>query len=109
MQEYDPRGEIKFSPAQQEAINDAVVKMNGVFLVFPLVKDIAQGVKLFGDGNLIVFNPDRPYFWLPITIKEMVDMYLEYYTQLKDEFMLPYLKKEIAEISEEEMTDMQRT
>lgn len=30
-------------------------------------------------------------------------MYLEYYTSQKDEFMLPQLKKEIAELSEEEL------
>jgi hypothetical protein len=30
-------------------------------------------------------------------------MYLDYYTRTGDEFILPYLKKEIAEFSEEEL------
>ena len=102
-EEYNPSGLKKFSPTQQKAINDAVEKMNGVFAVFPFEKELAPGVKLFGDGNLIVFNPERPDFWLPVTVREMADMFLEYYTQLKDEFMLPYLKKEIEGISEDEM------
>ena len=102
-QEYDPRGDKKYSTSQQKAINDVVTKMNGVFSVFPLKEDIAPGVKLFGGGNLIVFNPQRPDFWLPVTMREMVDMYLEYYTLQKDEFTLPYLRKEIEGISEEEM------
>ena len=102
-QEYDPSGLKKFSPTQQKAINDAVEKMNGVFSVFPFVKDMTSGVSLYGDGNLIVFNPERPDFWLPVTVRELAGMYLGYYTQLKDEFMLPYLKKEIEDISEDEM------
>ncbi len=102
-QEYDPRGEKKYSANQQKAINDAVTKMNGVFAVYPFIKEFAPGIKLFGGGNLIVFNPERPDFWLPVTMREMVDMYLEYYTLQKDEFTLPYLRKEIEGISVEEM------
>jgi hypothetical protein len=102
-EEYNPSGLKKFSLTQQKVINDAVVKMNGVFVVFPFEKELVPGVKLFGDGNLIVFNTERPDFWKPVTVREMADMFLEYYTQLKDEFMLPYLKKEIEGISEDEM------
>ncbi len=62
-----------------------------------------SGVSLYGDGNLIVFNSDRPDFWLPLTLKEIADMYLEYYTLKKDEFLLPYLLKELDEIPVEEL------
>lgn len=106
--EYDPARTKNFSPAQQKAINDAVVKINGVFSVYPFVKELTPGVNLYdcengGCGSVVVFNPERPDFWIPVTLRELADMYLEYYTSQKDEFMLPQLKKEIAELSEEEL------
>ena len=107
--EYDPAGVKNFSPVQEKAINDAVEKLNGIFAVFPHTKEIAPGVDLYNESadgyffHLIVFNPERPPYWLPVTVKELADIYLEYYTQIEDEFMLQYLKKEIAGFSEEEL------
>lgn len=106
--EYDPAHVMNFTPAQQKAINDAVIKINGVFAVFPFVKELAPGVNLYdcengGCGSVVVFNPERPDFWTPLTLRELAEMYLEYYTRQKDEFMLPQLKKEIAELSEDEL------
>jgi len=107
--EYDPFGVKNFGPAQQKAINDAVVKLNGIFAVFPFTKEMAPGVHVYKESvdghsyHIIVFNPERPPYWLPVTVKELADMYLDYYTRKEDEFMLPYLKKEIAEFSEEEL------
>lgn len=107
--EYDPAGVNNFSPAQEKVINEAVVNLNGIFVVFPFEKEMAPGVHIYkesADGHfhhIIVFNPERPAYWFPITLKELANMYLEYYTRTKDEFMLPQLKKEIAEFSEEEL------
>lgn len=107
--EYDPAGVKNFSPAQEKAINDAVVKLNGIFPVFPFSEEIAPGVDLYKESvdghffHIIVFNPERPPYWLPVTVKELADIYLEFYTRTEDEFMLPYLKKEIAEFSDEEL------
>lgn len=53
--------------------------------------------------HVIVFNPEKPAYWIPVTVREMADIYLEYYTNLKDEFLLPRLKMEIAEYPEEEL------
>lgn len=107
-QEYDPAKVKNFSTAQKKAINDAVVKMNRVFAVYPFLKALAPGVNYYdsevgGYGAVVVFNPERPDFWTPVTLRELGDMYLEYYTSQKDEFILPYLKKELAEFSEEEL------
>ncbi len=109
VQEYDPSGVNNFSPAQEKAINEAVVKLNGIFAVFPFAKEISPGVKVYNESpdgdrcHIIVFNPERPEYWLPVTVKELAAMYLQYYTGIKDEFILPHLKKEIAEYSEEEL------
>ncbi len=107
--EYDHAGVKNFSPAQEKTINDAVVKLNGIFAVFPLVKALAPGVDIYLESSdshfsqMIVFNPDRPPYWLPVTVKELADMYLEFYSCQEDEFLLPYLKQEIADFSEEEL------
>jgi len=104
-----PESKYKFTSADEKAINNAVVKLNGIFAVFPFNKEIAPGVHIYKesvDGNfyhVIVFNPERPHYWLPVTLKELAEIHLEYYTSLKDEFLLPQLKKEIAEYSEEEL------
>ncbi len=106
--EYDPARTKNFSPAQQKAINDAVIKMNGIFAVYPFAKELAPGVNYYdsgmgGWGAVVVFNPERPDFWMPVTLRELAGMYLDYYISQKDEFMLPHLKKEIAELSEVEL------
>jgi hypothetical protein len=107
--EYDPFGVKNFSPAQEKAINETVVKLNGIFPVFPFAREMAPGVNVYkesADGHfhhIIAFNPERPPYWLPVTLRELADLYLEYYTSIKDEFLLPQLKKEIAELSEEEL------
>jgi hypothetical protein len=107
--EYDPSGVNNFSPAQIKAINEAVVNLNGIFTVFPFAKEMAPGVHVYKESadshfhHVIVFNPERPPYWLPVTLRELAAMYLEYYTSIKDEFILPHLKKEIAEYTEEEL------
>ena len=91
--EYDPFGVKNFSPAQEKAINEAVVKLNGIFAVFPFAKEMAPGVHIYkesADGyfhHIIVYNPERPPYWLPVTLRELANFYLEYYTSQKDEFL----------------------
>jgi hypothetical protein len=107
--EYDPHRVLNFSPVQEKALNNAVDQMNGIFAVFHFDKEIAPGVNVYNEsvgGNfhhVIVFNPERPPYWIPITLKELAKIHLDYYTSQKDEFLLPQLKKEIAELSDEEL------
>ena len=49
--------------------NFDVGDLKDLFVVFPLVKEIASGVRLYDDGNLIVFNPNRPEFLIPIKFR----------------------------------------
>ena len=83
-------------------MDKAAANLNDLFRIFPLVRDIAPGVKIYGDGNLIVFNPDRPPFWIPVTVREVVEMKLEYH-KYKDVEMLPYLKDEVAKLTEADL------
>ena len=86
----------------EKPMNKAAADLNDLFRIFPLVRDIAPGVRLYGDGNLIVFNPDRPPFWLPVTVREVANMKFAYYS-LIEVHLLPYLKAEIARLTEEEL------
>ena len=91
-------------PASMEIPMDkAAANLNDLFRVFPFVREIAPGVRLYGDGNLIVFNPDRPPFWLPVTVREVVNYKLEYY-KYKEVHLLPYLKDEIAKLTEADLS-----
>lgn len=89
----------------EAAMDKAAAGLNDLFRIFPLVRDIAPGVKLYGDGNLIVFNPNRPPFWIPVTVREVADRKLAYY-KLKDVELLPTLKEEITKLTEAELNAM---
>lgn len=86
----------------EKRMDKAAADLNDLFRVFPFVQDIAPGVRLYDGGNLIVFNPDRPPFWIPVTVREVANMKLAYYS-LIDKILLPVLKEEIAKLKPEEL------
>jgi hypothetical protein len=86
----------------EKPMDKAAADLNDLFRIFPFVREIAPGVRLYGGGNLIVFNPDRPPFWIPVTVREVANMKLAYYS-LIEVHLLPYLKEEIAKLTEEEL------
>jgi hypothetical protein len=98
----------KDDPSLEVSMNKAAGELNDLFQVFPFEKEIVPGISLYGDGQLIVFNPDRPPFWIPVTLKELADITLAYYTAFRSkemgEMMLDQLKKELAELTEEELS-----
>lgn len=98
----------KDNPSLEVSMNKAAGDLNDLFQVFPLEKEIVPGISLYGDGQLIVFNPDRPPFWIPVTLKELADITLAYYTAFRSkemgEIMLDQLKKELAELTVEELS-----
>jgi len=87
----------------EKPMNKAAADLNDLFRVFPFIREIAPGVKLYGGGNVIVFNPDRPPFWIPVTVREVANMKMAYYS-LIEVHLLPYLKEEIAKLSEEQLS-----
>jgi hypothetical protein len=89
-------------PASMEKpLNKAAAELNDLFLTHPFKKEIAPGIRLYG-WDLIVFNPDRPPFWVPVTVREVAEAKLEYY-KYKEVHLLPYLKEEIAKLTEKEL------
>jgi hypothetical protein len=47
-------------------------------------KEVAPGVRIYANGNIVAFNPDRPDFWIPVTIKEIMEAKLAYYKVKKE-------------------------
>lgn len=80
--------------------------------VSPLKEQPVPGVNIYetypgGPVKIVVFNPDRPAFWLPVTVKEIADASLEYYSLLQkmemDRMLFAELKKEIEKLTPEEL------
>lgn len=57
--------------------------------------------------QIVVFNPERPPYWLPVTLQELADASLAYYSLFQkveiDRMVLDQLKSEIAGLSPEEL------
>ena len=105
--------ELQDDPSKEKAINEAAAKMNGIIAMFQFQKQLFPGVDVYqesADGDrchIIVYNPERAPYWLPLTVKEVADIYLEYYSLYQkselDRMMLEQLKTEIAELSAKEL------
>lgn len=77
-----------------------------LFLVFPLVREIVPGVRYYDCeqrtcGTLVVYNPARPDFWLPVSVKEVVKAKLEYFKD--DKMMHDFIQKVVSQMSREEL------
>jgi hypothetical protein len=77
-----------------------------LFVVFPLVKRIAPGVDYYNCdartcGSLVVFNPDRSKYWLPVTVRDVIQAKLEACND--DKFMMDFIKQQATKMSEEEL------
>ena len=91
----------KDAPELEKPLNKAAAELNDLFKTFPYEREIIPGVRIYGP-YLIVYNPDRPPFWIPVTVREVAEMKLAYYS-LTEVHLLPFLKEEIAKLTEEEL------
>lgn len=107
----------RYDPSQSEKVSKALSELQQYFRVYPLKEQPAPGVDIYeayrdgwqqnGRRTIVVYNPDRPPYWLPVTVKEMADAHLAYYSLIQkreiDRMVLDQLKQEIAELSAEEL------
>ena len=72
-------------PRLKESLEKALENLKKYYTTAPVLKEIAPGVKVYAPGSgwlkgvLLVFNPDRPDIWIPVTVKEIMDTKLAYY------------------------------
>lgn len=102
---FEGYDELKDDASLKTTLDNVTGRLNDLFAVFPFEKEMAPGVSLFGNGNLIIYNPERPPFWLPVTVREVVELKLAFYSIREDDRkgIYPYLKEVISKISKEEM------
>lgn len=107
----------RYEISQSEKVSKALQELTKYFRVYPLKEQPHPGIDIYeayrdgwqenGRKTIVVFNPARPSYWLPVTVKEMADAHLAYYSLIQkieiDRMLLNQLKQEIAELSPEEL------
>ncbi len=87
-----------------EKWKSATLKMREVFHTPGNKETLAPGIDVYGGDKIIIYNPDRPNYWLPVTVKEMYDIWFDYYRNDPDEIAsnmsIQMLEAEYAQISE---------
>ena len=108
------RYDLSLSKKVEKALRD----LTQYFHVFPLKQQPCPGVDIYeayrdgwqqnGRQSIVVYNPERPPYWLPVTVQEMAEAHLAYYSLIQkteiDRMIYEELKKEIADLSAEELS-----
>jgi hypothetical protein len=98
---------VNYDPKLEQAIDKAVAKVSEFFCVFELEKEIAPGIRLYKFGHLVVFNPDRPDFWIPVTVKEVMDAKMAYWKIKPDDKMVyDHFVNEYQKFTPEELSSL---
>ena len=92
-----------YPPNLRQPLENALENLKKYYTIAPLIKEIAPGVRLYApnpgtwfNGTLLVFNPDRPDIWIPVTVKEIMEAKLAYYKIKQDIDSINY-EKTLAE------------
>jgi len=79
-------------PALKKPLEEALTKLKQYYITNPVEREISPGVILFKGGYLLVFNPDRPWIWKPVTVREIMEAELAYYRVKKEIDSINYQK-----------------
>jgi hypothetical protein len=83
--QYDEAGFKTGNPLRlKQPLEEALENLKQYYNVSPVEKEIAPGVRIYANGYIVVFNPDRPDFWVPVTVKEVMEAKLAYYKVKKE-------------------------
>ncbi len=73
-------------PHLKQPLEKARENLRSYYTTAPVIKEFAPGVRLYASdpgtwfkGSLLIFNPDRPEIWIPVTVKEIMEVKLAYY------------------------------
>lgn len=73
-------------PHLRQPLEKARENLKKYFTTAPIIREMAPGVRLYAPspgtwfkGALLVFNPERPDIWIPVTVKEIMEVKLAYY------------------------------
>lgn len=78
--QFDEGGFESDDPPQlKDTLEKALKNLKRYYAINPVEKEIAPGVRLYAGGYILVFNPNRPDFYIPVTVKEIMEAMLDYY------------------------------
>ena len=84
----------------------AADKVNELFFQPGKKEALFKGIDRYKGESVIIYNPDRPAYWLPVTIREAFALLFDYYRlgpdQTTSESILNILNQEYARFSEAE-------
>jgi len=89
-------------PRLKQPLENALENLQKYYTTASVLKEIAPGVRLFAPGSgwfmgsILVFNPDRPDIWIPVSVKEIMEAKLAYY-KIKQEIDSINYEKALAE------------
>jgi hypothetical protein len=73
-------------PHLKQPLEKARENLRKYYTTAPVIKEIAPGVRLYASdagtwfkGSLLIFNPERPEIWIPVTVKEIMETKMAYY------------------------------
>ncbi len=83
--QFDEAGFNTGDPAHlKQPLEKALANLKQYYFVAPVKREIEKGVRLYSNGAVVVFNPERPEMWIPVTVKEVMEAKLAYY-KIKNE------------------------
>jgi hypothetical protein len=92
-----------FNRKQWEEASD---KLNELFVMPGKKETIGRGMDRYNKDFIIVYTPERPSYWLPVTIREAFDVLFDYWRKHPDEAtatpILRMLEREYTRFSVEE-------
>lgn len=94
-------------PKLEKSLDEAIAKYSEFFCAFELDREIAPGIRLYKDDHLVVFNPNRPDIWIPVTVKEVRDASLNYW-KIKpgNKMVYDYLVEAFSKLTPEELSSL---
>jgi hypothetical protein len=102
----------RYDLSRTEDVRNALERLWQYFPVSLFRESPCPGVDIYAANTgateqIVVYNPERPPYWLPVTLQELADASLAYYSLFQkveiDRMVLDQLKSEIADLSAEEL------
>lgn len=95
------------NPKYDKKKKDLAAEKTHVFFFTPGKKEnLAPGIDRYADETVIIYDDSRPDYWIPATVKEIFESWIEFYEYEPDlftsEFTVNILKDQYSKFSEEE-------
>jgi len=90
----------------QKKWEQAAARTREIFFTPGKKETLEPGIDRYASETVIIYNPNRPDYWIPVTIKEVFEALIEFYEYDPDKYTsdltLKMLEEEYALYSEEE-------